>query len=136
MTKPPCESKRRAMKTILVVDDETALRINLCEMLTFEGFRVLEAVNGIEALALIQAHLPDLVICDVTMPNMDGFEVLTRLRRDPATAAIPVLLLTALADQPAIQHGLDLGAANYILKPFSFDDVLAKVQRYLGGEEQ
>ncbi len=120
------------MKTILIVEDETILRTNIRDMLIFEGFHVIEAQHGVEAIQMTQSHQPDLVICDVAMPEMDGFEVLTRLKADPETAAIPVLMLTAQAEKSAIQHGLAMGATDYILKPFSFGDVLAKVQACLG----
>ena len=120
------------MKTILIVDDETILRVNLCEMLAFEGFNVIDAENGVVAVRLARTCLPDIIICDVTMPEMDGFEVLERLQENPATAAIPVLLLTARAEKSAVQHGLEMGAIDYILKPFTFNDVLSKVHACLG----
>ncbi len=120
------------MKTILIVEDETILRANLREMLAFEGFDVLDAENGVAAVRLAQTHRPDIIICDVAMPEMDGFEVLERLQENPATAAIPVLLLTAQAEKSSIQHGLEMGATGYILKPFLFSDVLAKVRACLG----
>jgi CheY-like chemotaxis protein len=120
------------MKTILVVDDEKTLRVNLGEMLVFEGFNIIEAENGADAVRLAQAHLPDVIICDVAMPEMDGFEVLARLQENPETSAIPVLLLTAQAEKAAVQHGLASGATDYILKPFLFSDVLAKVRACLG----
>lgn len=120
------------MKTVLVVDDEAVLRANLGEMLTFEGFNVIEAENGGRAVQLARAHQPDVIICDVAMPEVDGFEVLHRLKDHPATATIPVLLVTAQAEKASIQHGLALGATNYILKPFSFNDVLSKVQACVG----
>jgi DNA-binding response OmpR family regulator len=119
------------MKTILVVDDEKTLRVNLCEMLTFEGFKAIEAENGAVAIRLARLHPPDMIICDVAMPEMDGFEVLTRLKSDRATAALPVILLTAQAEKASMQHGLEIGAADYILKPFIFSDVLAKVRACL-----
>jgi DNA-binding response OmpR family regulator len=120
------------MKTILVVDDERTLRVNLCEMLTFEGFKVIEAENGAVAIRLARLNPPDMIICDVAMPEMDGFEVLMRLKRNPETAALPVLLLTAQAEKTSMQHGLEIGAADYILKPFIFSEVLAKVRACLG----
>ncbi len=120
------------MRTILVVDDEKTLRVNLCEMLAFEGFNVIEAENGVVAVSLARMCLPDIIICDVTMPEMDGFEVLTRLKEHPETAALPVLLLTARAEKSAVQHGLEIGAIDYILKPFTFNDVLSKVYACLG----
>jgi len=119
------------MKTILIVDDEAILRANLCEMLTFEGFDAIEAGNGVEAIAITESALPDLVICDVAMPEMDGFEVVTRLKSNPKTAHIPVLILTAQAEKASIEHGLRIGAADYILKPFSFRDVLIKVAQHV-----
>ena len=120
------------MKTILVVDDEKTLRLNLCEMLMFEGFNVIEADNGAMAIQLAQAQHPDVVICDVAMPEIDGFEVLRRLKQDSETAGIPVLLLTARAEKASIQYGLEMQATDYLLKPFVFSDVLAKVRACLG----
>lgn len=119
------------MKTILVVDDERTLRANLREMLEFEDFNVIEAENGAMAIELVLQYRPDVVICDVAMPEMDGFEVLTWLRENPDTWTIPVLLLTAQAEKSSIQHGLEQGATDYILKPFLFNDVLAKVRACL-----
>ena len=88
------------MKTILVVDDEKTLRVNLCEMLTFEGFKVIEAENGVVAIKLARLHSLDMIICDVAMPEMDGFEVLTRLKADSATSALPVRLAEAKSHLP------------------------------------
>jgi two-component system sensor histidine kinase/response regulator len=121
------------MKTILVVDDEKTLRLNLCEMLMFEGFNVIEADNGAVAIQLAQAQHPDVIICDVAMPEMDGFEVLRLLKQDSETTKIPVLLLTARAEKASIQYGLEMRATDYLLKPFVFSDVLAKVRACLGG---
>lgn len=118
------------MKTILIADDEASLRANLCEMLSFEGYNVIEAENGAVALSMIQSDLPDLVICDVAMPEMNGYEVLVDMQQDPVTAAIPLLLLTAQVERASIERGLALGAVDYILKPFTFDDVLSKVLAY------
>lgn len=120
------------MNTVLVVDDEAILRANLREMLTFEGYDVIEAENGAVAVQLAQRHLPDVIICDVVMPEMDGFEVLRQLRENQVTASIPMLLVTAQADKASVQHGLALGADGYILKPFAFNDVLSKVRSCLG----
>jgi len=119
------------MYTVLVVDDEAILRANLHEMLAFEGFNVIEAENGSVAVELAQRHLPDVIICDVVMPEMDGFEVLRQLRENQVTASIPMLLVTAQAEKASIQHGLALGARDYILKPFTFNDVLSKVRSCL-----
>jgi CheY-like chemotaxis protein len=120
------------MTTILIVDDESALRTNLRDMLEFEGFNILEAENGAQGVTLARQHRPDLVICDIAMPEIDGFELMAQLQDSVLTALIPVLLLTAQAEKTAIEHGLAAGAAGYIVKPFSFRDVLEEVRSHVG----
>ena len=121
------------MKTILVVDDEKTLRVNLCEMLTFEGFKAIEAENGAVAIRLARFQPPDMIICDVAMPEMDGFEVLAAAKGRCATAAMPVILLTAQRRKilDTIRFG-DRGRLTMSSSRLYFSDVLAKVRACLG----
>lgn len=120
------------MATILIIDDEVRLRANLCDVLGFEGFTVIEADNGIEGLQKAQDDQPDLALCDIAMPGLDGYQFLQRLRNDPQTADMPVVLLTARADRASAERAKSLGANGYIKKPFTFDEVLTVIQNLLG----
>ena len=122
-----------AQKIVLVVDDASSTTQLLKAMLEVEGYEIAMAENGREGLALTRGIKPDLVILDVVMPEMDGYEVLQTLKGDPATKDIPVVMLTARRDDEAIQEGLDLGAADYIPKPFEPDILIKKVQTIIQG---
>jgi two-component system KDP operon response regulator KdpE len=103
-------------KRILVVDDEPRIRRFVRMNLELEGYEVYEADDGLSAVNKVRDDLPDLVLLDVMMPNMDGFETLARIRE---FSAVPVIILTAKDDEADLTHGLDLGADDYITKPFS-----------------
>jgi two-component system alkaline phosphatase synthesis response regulator PhoP/two-component system response regulator VicR len=111
------------------VDDEFYIRRLLEVNLQRAGFRVTMASDGQEALDQIRREPPDLVLLDVMMPRVDGFEVLRRLKADPKTAGIPVLMLTAKAQDADIFHGLCAGADFYLTKPFNPKDLLMWVDR-------
>lgn len=119
------------MATVLVIEDEEPLRANLVRILSAEGFRVVTAADGDEGLARAREAHPDLVICDILMPRMDGFSVLAALRSRPETATIPFLFLTASADKEDLARGLKSGANEYVTKPFRIADLLAAVRRLL-----
>jgi len=112
---------------ILVAEDETSIRNNIVSLLRMEGFDVLDASNGQQALALARAHLPDLVLSDVTMPELDGYGLLEQLRNDPLTAGIPLIFLSALTDRAQRRRGMNLGADDYLGKPFTHDELLDAV---------
>ncbi|MEO2006337.1 MAG: response regulator, partial [Candidatus Poribacteria bacterium] len=117
---------------VLVVDDEPDI-LDLVELtLLSEGLDVVSATNGAEALAAAAREIPDLVLLDVSMPDLDGFEVMQALREDPATARIPVIMLTARAQIGDKLRGLSSGADDYITKPFEPADVVARVTAALG----
>ena len=120
------------MQTILIVEDEEAVRENLVELLEAEGFATLAAVDGGTGLELARRHKPDLILCDVVLPELDGFALLAALREDPATAALPLLFLTAHADSAQRQCGLELGASAYLTKPFTRRELLAAIRGCLG----
>lgn len=125
------------MATILIVDDLPSNRTFLVTVLRAHGYRVLEASDGAEGLATVRADHPDLVITDVLMPVMDGFELLKRLRLDPAIATIPVVFYTAhYGAREARALALSGGVSDVLLKPAAAADVLSIVGRMLSGESQ
>lgn len=119
-------------KKVLIADDEPNIVISLEFLLRREGFEVLVAVDGEEALAKARAEKPDLVLLDVMMPKMNGFDVCQALRADPALAAMRVLMLTAKGRDTEVSKGLGLGADAYVTKPFSTKDLVAQVRQLLG----
>ncbi len=114
--------------SILVVDDEAMIRKSVGRGLTAAGCTVVYAANGQEAMARLGEALPDLVISDVTMPRMDGFELVKRIRSQAATRAVPVILLTGRDDTEDIVAGMGLGADDYLVKPFALRELLARVR--------
>ncbi len=109
------------MKTIIIIEDNTAVRENLAEILELSGYKTIEAVDGKVGLRKIREHNPDLILCDVMMPELDGFGVLKILNRDPELMHIPFMFLTAKAEKSDFRKGMGLGADDYITKPY--DDV-------------
>ncbi|OLT60746.1 response regulator [Moorena bouillonii] len=124
------------MNKILVIEDEIFIRENLIELLEIEGFEALGAENGVEGVQLVQKEPPDLILCDVMMPELDGYGVLEALRQDPATAKIPFMFLTASADRSNIQKIRELGIHDYILKPFNVDKFLDVISNRLAENKQ
>lgn len=112
---------------ILVVEDEVGIRGNLVMLLRMEGFELVEAANGEMGLALARQEMPDLILSDVMMPELDGYGFLEALRADPQTAAIPFIFLTARSDKADRRRGMNLGADDYLGKPFTRDEVLEAV---------
>ncbi len=118
----------RSVPTILVVDDDPRITALLRRGLEYEGFEVAAARDGAQGLALAQAGRPDLVILDVMMPGLDGFEVCRRLR---ASSDVPILMLTARDEVADRVAGLELGADDYLVKPFAFEELIARVRALL-----
>lgn len=112
------------MTKILVIEDEETVRENILELLDAEGFEALSAENGRIGLDMAQQQLPDLILCDVRMPELDGYGVLTALRSEAETATIPFMFLTAKAAKTDLSYGLELGANAYITKPFTLTELL------------
>jgi len=124
----PAKDPREPRHRILVVDDEPRM-IRFIQMnLELEGYEVIQASNGFEALNKVRDALPDLVILDVMMPNMDGFETLRLLRE---VSAVPVIMLTVKADEEDKVRGLELGADDYVTKPFSPKELSSRVKAVL-----
>lgn len=116
---------------ILLVEDEAALRENVSEMLALEGFDVYSAANGRDGVEMALQICPDLIVCDIAMPQMDGYEVLKTLRGHDATLATPFIFLTARVDRPDMRQGMQLGADDYITKPFSREELVAAIHARL-----
>jgi two-component system phosphate regulon response regulator PhoB len=124
--------------TILIVDDESAIRDMLCLALEAADFNVLQAENAQQAHVLIVDRSPDLVLLDWMMPGTTGLELLRRLKRDEVTEKVPVIMLTAKAEENSKISGLDAGADDYIAKPFSPRELISRVKavlRRIGREE-
>src|SRR5277367_425103 len=115
------------MKKILVIDDEEWLREMIQLALRQKGYEVVEAENGEVGIEKARKILPDLILCDVNMEKVDGYLTLSSLRGDPTTAAIPFILMTGLADNAGMRHGMELGADDYLPKPFTIDALYAAV---------
>lgn len=118
-------------EVILVVDDTPANLEVVCETLSDAGYEVATAIDGDRALKRVQAYPPDLILLDVQMPGIDGFETCQRLKADPTTASIPIIFMTALSDADSKVKAFDLGAVDYITKPFQEQEVLARVKTHL-----
>lgn len=116
---------------ILVIEDETRIRKNIVTILRMEGYDTLEAENGRLGVDLARKHLPDLVICDILMPEMDGLSTLEELRGDPATVRIPFIFLTSRGDRGDIRKGMVQGADDYLSKPFETDELLETLESRL-----
>lgn len=121
----------RAMKKILVIEDETETRENLVLMLEMEGFKAFSAPNGKQGVMVAKRELPEVILCDVSMPQMDGYGVLEALRADSATVSIPFIFLTAKGDKKDLRTGMNLGADDYLVKPASAEDVLSAINARL-----
>jgi two-component system cell cycle response regulator len=115
--------------TILVVDDDDILRSMLAMLLSTSSYGVLEARNGRQALALLEQEAAACILLDVMMPDMDGFEVCRRVKSNPASAHIPVILVTALVDEEQRQNGFAAGADDFVTKPIDARRLLAAIQQ-------
>lgn len=120
-----------SLRRLLIVDDERKNRQLIEVMLGEEGYQLSTASCGEDALAMIAISAPDLVLLDVMMPGMDGYQVAARIKADPATAHIPVVILTALGDRNSKAHGLSAGAVHYLTKPVNRAELSACVRGLL-----
>ncbi len=119
------------MKKILVIEDEMEMRRNLLAILKLENFQALGAENGQAGLELVRREKPDLILCDVMMPELDGPGVLHALREDPSLRSVPFIFLTARGEKRDVRNGMNLGADDYLTKPVAKADLLAAISARL-----
>ena len=123
-------------RKILVIEDEAETLENLVLMLDMEGFKTFSAPNGRLGVAVAKREHPDVILCDVTMPELDGYGVLESLREDPTTVSIPFIFLTAKGDKKDFRAGMNLGADDYLTKPASADEVLGAINARLSRHQE
>lgn len=119
------------MAKILIAEDERDIRDLITFTLRFAGYEVVAASNGEEAVQLVLQEMPDLILMDVRMPRMTGYEACAAVKANPKTQHIPVIFLSAKGQESEIQTGLDAGADEYLLKPFAPDQLVARIQEVL-----
>lgn len=119
------------LKPLVLAVDNEPLNLEIIEELLEEGYRVVTALSGLESLQQVARERPDIILLDVSMPEMSGFEVCQRLKKDAATATIPILYLSAFSRAEEIERGLKTGVEGYICKPFREDELLTAVQNCL-----
>ncbi|MFN6519475.1 MAG: response regulator [Nostoc sp. CreGUA01] len=115
------------MNTILIIEDEDQIRENLEEILQLSDFKTFIAPNGKIGLEIAKTKLPDLIICDIMMPELDGYSVLSALRKNEATVNIPLIFVTAKAERLDFRHGMEIGADDYLTKPFTTEELLKAI---------
>lgn len=116
------------MKKILLIEDDAVLRENTAELLELANYHVITAPNGKIGVEMAQEHLPDIVVCDIMMPELDGYAVLDTLSNDHTTKYIPFIFLSAKTERKDIRKGMNLGADDYITKPFSEDELISAIE--------
>lgn len=119
------------MKTILVIEDEEIIRETIQDILAEEGYKVLAADNGRTGVEIAKKEIPDFIICDVMMPELDGYGVINELKNDKSTALIPFIFLTAKSQKGDLREGMALGADDYLIKPFTTDELLTVISTRL-----
>lgn len=125
----------RAAPLIVVADDDPDIVMLVSAVLSKNGFEVARATNGTDALELVRTRGPDLAVLDISMPNLDGIEVLRFVRSDPETAELPVILLSARAQEADVKNGYAVGASKYMRKPFSPSELVAVVRELLPDQD-
>jgi DNA-binding response OmpR family regulator len=118
-------------RTVLIAEDDEDTLFLLARQLRHSGYLVVEAQDGLEALAQLRAKRPELVILDIMMPGLSGFEILERLQEEPELRTIPVIVLSALMDSEVISRCMELGARDYMTKPYEPADLLGRVSNVL-----
>lgn len=122
-------------KKVLIIEDNNDIRENVMEILQLAGYEAHEAKNGKAGVELALSHLPDIILCDIMMPELDGYGVLYMLNKNPDTAAIPFIFLTAKAERVDLRKGMEMGADDYLTKPFDDMDLLNAIETRLKKKE-
>lgn len=116
---------------ILIVDDELDTLLPLRRALEMDNFNVIEAQDGVEALEKVRVEIPDLVLLDLMLPRLNGFEVCQRLKQEEATSSIPIIMLTAKSESSDKVEGIEIGADDYVTKPFDLEELKARIKAVL-----
>ena len=119
------------MTKVLLIEDDTVLRENIAELLELSDFEVLTAPNGKLGLKSININVPDIIICDIMMPELDGYEVLNEVTKNNKTKHIPFIFLSAKTEHQDVRKGMNLGADDYITKPFTEDELVSAIKSRL-----
>ena len=119
-------------RTVLIIEDEKLIIVSTQMVLEAAGFRVESAINGEDGITSARAEKPDLILLDIMMPGIDGWETLTRLKRDADTSTIPVVIFTAREHSRGHQKSAEMGAAGYFRKPFEPDELIELVEKHVG----
>jgi CheY-like chemotaxis protein len=120
------------VKTVLIIEDNKEIGVNTTEILELAGYKAVVSENGRTGVTTATTLLPDLILCDIMMPEVNGYEVMKQLKANPSTSKIPFIYLTASAEQKEVQLAMDMGADGYIRKPFEVNELLDTIQRFLG----
>ena len=128
---PMKENSQKDSKKLLLIDDDPNLILLVKDYLEFRGYQVMTAENGREALEILEQNIPDMIICDVMMPEMDGYSLVNHIREEPRTNRIPVLFLSAKGQSQDRVKGLNEGADVYMVKPFEPEELVAQVESSL-----
>ena len=120
------------MKKILIIEDEKNIVTSLKMFFEYSGFEVLTSSNGTDGLSLARHSLPDLILLDLVLPRLDGFNVCSKLKQDEKTKNIPIIIISARTSKEEIDKAISLGAKNYIAKPFSIEQIKKMILEYLG----
>ena len=128
------QEAKKIMKKILVIDDVEEMRSTIAELLNLSGFSAVDASDGRAGIRLAQENSPDLILCDVKMPNLDGYETLSAIRRDVSTSKIPFIFITG--DKHHSQNGSRLGADGCLTKPFTSSELMRIIRFSLGGDPE
>src|SRR6266487_3765403 len=124
------------MKKILVIEDEPEMRRNITALLRYHNYEPIAAENGRQGVEAARRHKPDLILCDVMMPELDGYAVLQALQTDPSLAGIPFIFLTAKGEKDDLRSGMNLGADDYLTKPVANADLVRAIEARLRRSEQ
>lgn len=123
-----------SQKTVLIIEDEEDAADMFAEMMRVSGYRVLKTSSSTPALTMMTTERPDVVILDIMMPEISGLDILRQMRRDPALANIPVVVVSATSMPADIKHGMEAGASMYLSKPVGFTELKEAIERALGGQ--
>ncbi len=119
------------MQSILVIEDEPNILANTMDILRFEGYEARGAENGRKGIDLVYQSVPDLILCDIMMPECDGYQVLSEVRANEATRKVPLVMMSAKVDQATLREVVEMGASDYLAKPFTMPELLMVVRRCL-----